>query len=82
MHGITQNQKVVITFHPFISQSTPVSISSISPKSSLELDTEHGNMTDEIITHITHIFKQILMAPNQHNINKNEDPIDPPQQYL
>ena len=39
---------------PAISQSTPASISSISPRSRLNLDTDHGDMIDETIKHITH----------------------------
>ena len=61
-----------------VSQSTPASISSISPQSGLELDTNHGDMIDET----TQTLNQTLMTSNQHSTYTNKDSMDHPQQYL
>ena len=55
VHSAIQNPKATNNCKPPpINQSTPTSISSISPQSSLDLDTDHGDMIDETIKHVTH----------------------------
>ena len=66
----------IITFHPHKSEY-PVSISSISPHSSLELDTDHGYMIDETIKHVTHTLNQTLMTSKPCNTYTNKDPLTP-----
>ena len=55
-----------------------MSISSISPQSSSELNTDHGDMIDETIKQFTQTLNQTLMASNQHSTNTNKDPINTP----
>ena len=48
VHGTIKNPKATNnSLSPPISQNTPTSIISTSPQSSLDLDTDHGDMTDE-----------------------------------
>ena len=78
VHGATQNPKTTDHFQPPIIQSTPASISSILPWSSLELDTNHGEIIDETIKHVTQTLKQTLMTSNPCNTSTNKDLIDHP----
>ena len=56
---------------PPISQSIPASFSSISPQSSSDLVTDHGDMIDKTIKHVTHIINEILLTSNVSNTTKN-----------
>ena len=69
VHDTTQNSQTTNHLPPIISQSTPASINSISPQSRSELDTNHGDMIDETIKHVTQTHNQILMTSNQHSTN-------------
>ena len=51
-------QKTTNYIPPPIRQSTPASTSSIAPESSLELDTNHCDVIDETIKHVTHTHNQ------------------------
>ena len=65
----------LITFHPHKAEY-PTSVSSISPQSSLELDTDHGDMIDETIKHVTHTHNQPLKA-KACKTNTNKDSSNP-----
>ena len=78
VHGATQNPKTTSYLPPPVSQSTPASISSISSQSSSEPDTDHSDMIDETIKHVTHTFNQTLRTPSPCNISTNRDSINPP----
>ena len=55
VHDATQNPKPNTNDLPNpVSQSAPASICPTSPQSSLELDTDHGDMIDETIKHVQH----------------------------
>ena len=58
VHGAIKNPKATNNcLPPPINQSTLASISSISGKSSSQLDTDHGDMIDETIKHV---LKQLI----------------------
>ena len=79
VHGAIQNQKAINNcLPPPISQCTLASISSISPQSSSDLDTDHGDMIDETIKHITHTTNQTLLASNIGNTTTDKASSDPP----
>ena len=79
MHSTPKNQKSTnICLLPPLNQNTPVSISSISPQSSSDLDTDHDDMIDETIRHLTKTLNQTLQTLNISNSNKNKAPNDPP----
>ena len=65
VHDAIQKSKVAnICLPPPVSQSTPASISSISPQSSSDLDTDHGDIIDETIKKVTQSINQTLCASN------------------
>ena len=55
----------------------PASVSPVSPQSSSELDTNHGDMIDETIKHVTQTINQTLMTSDPYNTNTNKDIIEP-----
>ena len=58
VYGAIQNPNTITKYlPPPVSQRTPVSSSSISPQSSLEIDANHGELIDETIKHVTHTLK-------------------------
>ena len=63
---------------PPISQNTPASISSILPQSSSDLDTDHGDMIDETMKHVTHTINQTLLTSNVSSTTTNKASNDPP----
>ena len=82
VHGAMQNPKATNNYlPPPISQSTPTSICSIWPQSSLDLDTDHGDMIDETIKYVTHTINQTLLTSNASNTNTNKVSNYPPWQY-
>ena len=60
-HSATQNLKSTNHLPTPLGQSTPASISPVSPQSSLELDTDHGDMIDETIKHMKQTLNQTLI---------------------
>ena len=59
VHRTIQNPKATNNCLPSpIYQSTPSSISFFLPQSSLDLDTDHGDMIDEIIKHVMQTINQ------------------------
>ena len=73
VHGVILNQKATNNcLPPSISQSTPVSISSISPESSSDLDTGHGDTIDETIKHVKHTINQTLLTSSITNATANK----------
>ena len=58
VHSAIQNPKTTYICLPLpINQSTLASITSISPQSGSDLDTDHGDMIDETIKHVTQTIK-------------------------
>ena len=73
VHGAIQNPEATNNCHPPpIRQSTPASISSISTQSSSDLDTDHGDMIDKTIKHVTHTTYQALLTLNISNTTSNK----------
>ena len=73
VHGAIKNPKASNNCLPLpISQSTPASISSISPQSSSDLDTNHADMIDKTIKHATHAITQTLLTSNVSNTSTNK----------
>ena len=78
VHGAIQNPKATNNYLPSpISLSTPASISSISPQSSSDLDTNHGDKRYETIKQVTHTINQILLTLNTCNTSTNKVSNDP-----
>ena len=78
VHGAIQNPKATNNcLPPLISQNTPTSISSISPQSTSDLDTDHGDMIDKTIKHVTHTINQTLLTSNISNATDNKASNDP-----
>ena len=67
---------------PPISQGIPASIRSISPQSSSELDTNHHDIIDETIKHVTQTLNQTFMTSNPCNTNTNKDLINTPHDNI
>ena len=63
-----------------MSQSTPVSVSTISPKSSSNLDTDQSEAIDETLGKVAQTFNQTLLmttgGTHNSNIDSNNDPND------
>ena len=79
VHGAIQNPKATNFHFPApIRQSTPASISSISPQSNSDLDTDHGDVIDEAIKHVTRTINQTLLTSNVGNTSTNKSSNDPP----
>ena len=78
VHGATQNTKATINYLPQpVSQSTQASISSISPQSSSDLDTDHGDMIDETIKQVRHTINQTLLTSNANILAQIKSPTTP-----
>ena len=75
VHGKTKHPKTTNHLPPLISQSTQTSINSISPQSSWELDTDHGDMIDGKLKHITQTLNQNFIPSNPCSTNTNKDSI-------
>ena len=72
VHSAIQNPKTTNNYLPApVGYSTPASISSISPQSSSYLDTNHGDMIDDIIKQVTHTINQNLLTSNAGNNSTN-----------
>ena len=78
VHGANKNPKATNNCLPLpIIQSTPASITSISPQSSSDPDTDHGDMIDDTIKHVTPTINQTLMTSNVSNTCTNKTSNDP-----
>ena len=81
MHATTQNPKATNNCIPApVNQSSPASISPISPQSRSDLGTDHGDMIDETIKHVTQTIEQTLLTSNVSNTSTNRICNDPPHE--
>ena len=69
-----------LSLPPLIKQSTPALVTTISPKSSSNLDTDQGKALDETPRKVVQMFNQTLLmtiggTPNS-NIGSNNEPHD------
>ena len=65
-----------------INQSTPVSISSISPQSSSDLETDQGDIIDEKVKQIAQSVNQMLLKTSTGNPSSNLTQNDLPQDRI
>ena len=78
VHGAVQNSKINGScLPPPINQSTPMSVSSILPKSSSDLDTDQGDITDETIKQVAQSVNQMLLKTSTDNPTSNLTQNDP-----
>ena len=68
VHGAIQNSKLNgMCLPPPANQSTPASVSSISPQSSSDLDIDQGDIIDETIKQVAQSVNQMLLKTSTGN---------------
>ena len=81
VHGAIQNSTVHgICLPPPINQIIPALVSSILHQSSVDLDTDHGDIIDKTIKQVTQSVNQILLKTSignpTNNLTQNDTPHD------
>ena len=80
VHGAVQISKInSICLPPPINHSTPTSVSSNSPQSSSDLDTDQDEMIDETIKQVAQSVNQMLLKTTTGNPTSNLTPSDSSQ---